>query len=206
MQLAINTIEELQQAIRMQRTATAKTILELHGAVTCVDDPVVAAAQVIHLLSSYAVLPTLTEHQKSMPMRGAYKQGATFGVALIVGELMLKQVRQVTDSFPRAHLMLLIHLLSGMQPGVDAAELLAGYMTFGLEEGLSPLQKQEQTVMLVSQLADTLMGIAEQYQLIETLEPLHSTVTPLGLRVALHLLDAHQFVNDVVEAHQRFQP
>ena len=59
--MQINSIEEFARVMLMQRTATAKAILELNGAITG-DTTVETSIQcVIRLLSSYAVMPTLTE-------------------------------------------------------------------------------------------------------------------------------------------------
>jgi len=204
--LAIDTREELQRALTMQRTATAKTIMELHGALTGDGtSPEVMAEQVLRLLASYAVLPTLHEYETSMPLRGAFKPG-TFGVALIAGEMLLKPVQEVASSFPRAHLMLLIHLLSKLRPGLDPLELLADEITLSLKAGLTAAEHRRLSLERLGSLASALMNVCETYKLIDTAGPCDSAITPLGQRVALHLLDAYEFVNIVVDAHQRLQP
>ena len=208
MPLVINTFEEMKEAYLMQRMATAKATLELNGAVTVSADAGADASgtlvqQVTHLLTSYAGMPTLAECGRAPELRGAYKQGATFGVALIVGEMILKQVKQIASQFPLAHLSLLIILLSELEPGIDPLDILAGHTTFELIG--SEDEQRQQTLDLLAPLAAALVGVASIYKLVETDGALNCTVTPLGLRVALHLLDAHQFVNVMIEAHARFR-
>jgi len=205
--MQINSIEEFAQVLLMQRTATAKAILELNGAITGDTAVETSIQSAIRLLSSYAAMPTLTEHEKSEHIQGAYKKGATFGVALIVGEMLLKQLHTMVETDSDMDLLMLIMLLREVAPGVNPAELLMQYIQFDFSnKQLTEDERREKSEGILGPVATILSSLAETYELIDGVGPFNLTVTPLGKRVALHLVDVYQFANAIVAAHHRFKP
>src|SRR5208282_2287644 len=107
--IRIETFEHLKKVLYIQRQITRKAADELEAVAS---DNVLDAdpeppevkklmKEEADLLAMYAMRPTLTEwaQQGGLEQVGFYEGastwGATFGVAILVGELVLEQIRQI---------------------------------------------------------------------------------------------------------------
>lgn len=164
------------------------------------------------LLDHYSKWPTFTEYNAMPPKKAeAMKWGATFGVAVIVGELILEQVRQVQGQFENALLPLYVILLAELADPkhefmIEPLEL-AIRMDISDKSGKKiPVETQQALKrQLVRQLAETFALVSTGYGIMGVHEGGAYSLTPTGLRVLLHLKDAQRFVLELSAAHKRFQ-
>lgn len=167
------------------------------------------------ILEKYAKAPTLTEFNEIPNLKGATHFGATFGVTLLVGELILEQVKAMQGQFEpilrRVFLTLLIELDNPKHHYL--IEPIEKAMTIRVTKpdgsAVSVEHQAAYARRLVTNLVETFLVVAVEYGLVamrEQEESQHSySLTDLGRRVLLHLLDAEKFMNLLVEAHTRFQ-
>lgn len=219
---AIRTIDELNHLLSQQRSMSRQMTLELDDIVRGVwtpanqDDEEYLAQTTMRrereLLRKYAVLPTLTEHERSPALRGAMQPGATFAVAAIVGEVILAHVRTNSDVFPRAHRMLLMVMLHEFDKPVsedgDLVDTFVRSMRVDLTEEMQSLSPEERRRLLhamLQPLAEAMIVVGEQFGLIEDVSEQGWVLTDMGQRVMLHLFDAQRFLESVADAHRRFQ-
>ncbi len=164
------------------------------------------------LLEKYAMYPTMTEFN-AMPNTPdlAIKWGATFGVALLVGELIIEQVRQLQGTFEQALRTLYLVLLCELN------DPKSEYMIESLEKAVRiemkdksgvPLPPDRQIAFkhkLLRQLVEAFCLVSVSYGVMGAHEGEAYSLTPLGRRVMMHLIDAQKYINIISEAHKRFQ-
>ena len=162
------------------------------------------------LLTKYANYPSLSEFSARPELTNASKWGATFGVTLLVGELIIEQVKHLHPEFGTVMRQLLILLLSELEhPQHD-------YLVEPLEKAIHlkltnpdgteiPEEKRAQQIRsIMKKLVESIAIVGTGYGIIETEEE-GLSITPLGKRVLLHLMDASEFVEDMTKAHANFQ-
>lgn len=164
------------------------------------------------LLDKYAMYPTMTEFN-AMPNTPdlAIKWGATFGVALIVGELILEQVRQLQGTFEAALRSLYLILLCELDnPTCD-------YMIDALEKAIrielkdktgKPFPADRQVAFkrqLLRQLIEAFCLVSVGYGVMDAHQEGAYSLTTLGRRVKMHLIDAQRYISLISDAHKRFQ-
>jgi uncharacterized membrane protein (DUF485 family) len=164
------------------------------------------------LLEKYAMYPTMTEFN-AMPNTPdlAIKWGATFGVALLVGELILEQVKQIQGTFEAALRSLYLILL------VELDNPTSEYMIEPLERAIKvelkdksgkPLSPDRQVAFkrqLIRQLIEAFCLVSVSYGVMDAHKGGAYSLTPLGRRVMLHLIDAQRYITLISDAHKRFQ-
>jgi len=163
-----------------------------------------------HILEKYANNPTLTEFNLIPHLAGGTHWGATFGVTLLVGELVLEQVKAMEGKFePLLRRLYLILLLELDHPKYE-------YLVEPLEKATnfkvtkpdgSPVPLEEQAAYkrrMIHRLIESYLVVSTEYGITET-TPEGFVLTVLGKRILLHLLDAEKFVGLLMEAHARFQ-
>lgn len=218
----IRTLDDLKKIMFVQRMVTTRAKQELLAVASdaqLLQDPRNTSkkarefmAEERKILEKYANNPTLTEFNLLPNLKGGTHFGATFGVTLLVGELILEQVKALQGRFePVLRRMFMILLMELDSPKHN-------YLVEPLEKALkfnitkpdgSPVPPEEQETYkkrMVHNLAEAFLIVAMEYGLVGTgrqEEGFH--ITDLGRRVLLHLLDAEKFVNQLVEAHTRFQ-
>jgi hypothetical protein len=130
------------------------------------------------LLEKYARYPTLTEFSKMPNTMNSVKWGATFGVAALVGALILDFCKTFLELEGDPREALMIFLMQLDDPKVKAVEM-------------------DRVTKVLAQLTEH-FGITwtkdKQIQL---------TVT--GRRVVLHMMDAHIFAKEIGEAQAQFR-
>jgi hypothetical protein len=174
---AINNKDELQKLLAIQTIITSSAMKEI-AAWGDPTDPAKFIAYVAKVLEKYARYATLTEYKIAPNLADSEKWGATFGVTAIIGKLVLEQAA---------------HLLT-----VDA-DLRLEYLNF-----LARLDEPKSVKLHMNALNRIFAVLSESYGIIWTKDDTIS-LTVVGRRVYLHLLDAMKFVDDVTEATQKFQ-
>jgi hypothetical protein len=222
----IRTIEDLKKVLLRQKLCTRQTAEELakiasnENLQAIEDEPEEKQKEKVFtimkaeslLLEKYAMYPTMTEFNL-MPNTPdlAIKWGATFGVALLVGELILEQVRQLQGTFETAlrtlYLVLLCELNDPkheyMVDSLSAAVKIE--LTDKSGKPISPEQQIAFKSNLLRQLVEAFCLVSVCYGIMDTHEEEVYSLTSLGRRVMLHLKDAQKYISLVAEAHKRFQ-
>lgn len=164
------------------------------------------------LLEKYALYPTMTEFN-AMPNTPdlAIKWGATFGVALFVGELILEQVRQLQGAFEAALRTLYLILLSELNNPTSRymIEPMERAINMELKDKAGNLLPPDRQIAfkrkLLRQLVESFCLVSVSYGIMDAHQDGEYSLTPLGYRVMLHLIDAQKYIALISAAHKRFQ-
>jgi hypothetical protein len=165
------------------------------------------------LLSAYAMRPTLTEWaQQSFEGQTASTWGATFGVALLTGELILEQVRREHPPLAAATKAIFMMLLAAETQAKNVlsdGEFENVVMSFNVAKPDGspiddPATKEKFRVALADVVA-TIIATGIEYGLFTAGDNGSHLITEVGTRVLFHMQDIQKFVAIMAEAHQRFQ-
>ena len=216
----LRTMDDLKKVMTVQRVITERAKHELVSVASdsqLLDDPTqmeqktrefMAAERKI--LEKYAKNPTLTEFNMMPNLKGGTHFGATFGVTVLVGELILEQVKVMQDKFKNVlRGMFLILLMELDRPRHRyLIEPLEKAMKFHISKpNGDPVPLEEQAIAkkkMCASLAESFLVVSKEYGLVDV--GAHGagwSLTPIGKRVLLHLLDAEKFVTLLTEAHTR---
>lgn len=165
------------------------------------------------LLSRYAAQPTLNE---SVSLTGApvvgSKWGATFGVTILVQDYLLTQVELANPTGLGATLKhLFIAYLQELQDSKHdyIVESLKGKATFQVKDELgNPVEGAVREKLINDMLSGILkffIVVSDTYELVREVKPNSFAVTPLGIRVYKHLKASHEYVEEIMSSHKRFQ-
>ncbi len=222
----IETLDDLKKVLFIQRQITRRAHDELEAVASDIlldadSDPSEVEKYMreeADLLASYAARPTLTEwaQQGGLEQKGVYEGaqtwGATFAVAILVGELILEQVQAMHQQFALAIKGVFISLLAAeaqARTTLDEGELEHIVMNFNVmkpdgsaieDEGL-----KEKIKVSLSGMTRTMVATGLEYGLFEERGQGSHMITQTGVRVLLHMQDVQKFVTAMAEAHQRFQ-
>lgn len=219
--MTLRTLEDLKKILFMQRMITGqakKELLAVASDAELLQDPTnigMKAAAFMEderkILEKYANNPTLTEFNMIPNLTGGTKWGATFGVTLLVGELILEQVKAMQGQFePLLRRLFLILLMEMDRPKhhflVEPLEKALKFKVTKPDGGPVPQEEQEAyKKRLVHNLTESFIVVGTEYGLFDSHGASGFRITELGKRVLLHLLDAEKFVEQMVDAHARFQ-
>lgn len=219
----IHTIKELHHILQVQRSITRQASMALDEIIQGVQSPAtdqdeeylarITMERERQLLEKYARLPTLTELDREPKLATAMHSGATFGVAAVVGEVILSHIRVMAPVFIAAHRLLLMVMLAEFdKPASDDINLV---QTFSRsikaqldEKATGPLTEAERRRLfesMLSKVAEAMVLVTSKYGLIENVNNEGWVLTGMGQRVMMHLFDAQRFIDSVAEAHRRFQ-
>jgi len=175
----INTKEELQKVLAIQKAVSDRARIELASAPEVPDfAPEAFTGYASKVLEKYARYPTLTEYQRAPHLADSMKWGATFGVTALIGALILEHARRLLGVRNDLRLEYLKFLDTLAEPGNGKLEMDALQRVFAI-------------------LSDTYgLAWAEGDSL---------SLTVNGKRVYLHMLDAAKFVEEASEATQKFK-
>jgi hypothetical protein len=179
--LAINTEDDIKVILAHQtlitQTAQAECVQE-----ALIDGVPKAAEQYIKdeskVLEKYARYPTLTEYSLMPNASSAFKWGATFGVTALVGILILDATKQLFD---------------------EKSDLKDAYLRY-----LIQLDDRQKTINLDDKVTKLFTILSEHFGIIWGKNDTIS-LTVVGRRVLLHLVDAQKFVEEIIEAHAHLQ-
>jgi len=172
----IHSKEEFEKVLAIQKAVSDRARLELAA-----DAPVTPPAFIkfaAKTLEKYARYSTLTEYQFAPNLADGEKWGATFGVTALVGALILGQARQ----------------LIGVR-----SDLMLEYLRF-----LDALAEPGKGNINMDALTRVFTLLSENYGIVWTNGDSLS-LTVVGKRVYLHMLDAVKFVEEAVKAHRKFK-
>ena len=225
--LKVDTLEDLQRYLLKQKDFSEKAKRELSRAADYVSilyasDGTLAASTtegilkgVGNLLNNYASLPTLTEFAAS-PVRGDIaKWGGSFGVSVLIGTVILKTL---VDSFPEFNtsvkpifIKVLRELYVANQNKDKEAteeqsmmERVMENLNFSIKDkqGVEILGEQRNKIIRnrVALLLEVIAKILEDYKLTNVTredDQIASSITPLGIRVFLHIVDVERYIEEV---------
>jgi hypothetical protein len=215
----LRNLDDLKKILHIQKTITARAGQELVAVASDRDlsggelteeqtDAFIAAE--CQILEKYAKYPTLTEFQLMPNSYDGYKWGATFGVTLLVGELIFQQLKTSHPRFGPAIRNLFVLFLAELdnpqhQYLIEPLEKhLRVKVTNELDEEV-PLEKQKAFVHgILNDFMETMVVVCDSYRIIEV-KPGGVVITPLGKRILLHLMDAAKFIEEMTKAHTKFQ-
>lgn len=173
---SISTKEELQKLLAIQTIITSTAVKEITA--WGLQDPEKFIAYAAKILEKYARYATLTEFRITPNLADSEKWGATFGVTAIIGSLVCEQAKQLLRV---------------------ESDLRLEYLNF-----LARLDEPVSTALHMNALNRIFAVLSDSYGIIWTKDDKIS-LTVVGRRVYLHLLDAMKFIDDVSEAAQQFQ-
>jgi hypothetical protein len=218
--VSLANLEELKKVLFLQKTIITQAKNELLATAgdfvedEIQDNPIKEGKLFMErekaLLKKYVDYPTLSEFVATPSMYDGYKWGATFGVTLLVGELIFEQLKSAHPHFSPVIRQLFVLFLTELEHPQHEylIEPLEKHLRFKITDetgGAVPADRQKAFVRdLVNQLADTIVALGESYGLIKVKKG-GVAITPVGKRVLLHLLDASKFVEDMTKAHAKFQ-
>ena len=219
----IDTLEDLKKALFLQKQMTRRAHDELQtvaGDNILDGDPNPDPETVkkfmkdeADLLKTYAFRLTLTEWAMGGIEAGNTAQwGATFGVALLVGELILSQVNSMHPGYGSAVKGLFVNLLTLENRlrlnGEDISEINSLIMNFNVTKADgTPIESDATKATIrkgLQEVLHTIIATGIEYGLFEETETGHQ-ITKTGHRVMLHMHDIQKFVDTLAAAHARFQ-
>jgi hypothetical protein len=226
--ITIETHEDLKRILFIQRKVTTQAkedLLNIINDSMLDQDPSLEKTEQVRkfmreegeLLGQYADRPTLTEWKsRHAPVAGAETWGATFAVALLIGELLFEPIRASYPAFAPALRSILIAILqTEIQALKDAEEndeafdqLVMRFNVTGPDGKL--LQDEEVKKQIRSNLQQVIQAIITAGMEYGLFVPQpgagnRHVITKRGQRVLFHLMDVQKFVDVMAEAHKRFQ-
>jgi len=206
----INSVDDLKKILFIQKTVTDRAKAEMLGIATDgVGNPKAAEKFIMEerkLLMKYANYPTLSEMaEEPEALMNGTKWGATFGVAILVGGLILEEVKRLQPHLEpvlRHMLMLLLDELNHPRHK---------YLIEPLERNLTITSKANPSKaaaikrQVCTDLADAMVAVGTQFGIVKGGSNNGVVLTPLGRRVFLHMVDAERFIQEMGKAHVRFQ-
>src|SRR5271157_1707005 len=205
----INSVDDLKKILFIQKTVTDRAKAEMLGIATDgVGNPKAAEKFIMEerkLLMKYANYPTLSEMaEEPEALMNGTKWGATFGVAILVGGLILEEVKRLQPHLEpvlRHMLMLLLDELNHPRHK---------YLIEPLERNLTITSKANPSKaaaikrQVCTDLADAMIAVGTQFGIVKPKQG-GVMLTPLGKRIFLHMIDAQRFIQEMSSAHIRFQ-
>src|SRR5271166_5029079 len=193
--LPIHSVEELKKILFIQKTVTDRAKAEMLSIATDGVGNPKAAPQFIaeerKLLEKYAAYPTLSEMSaEPEALMNGTKWGATFGVAALVGGLILEELKRMQPHLEpvlRNMLMLLLDELNYPRHR---------YLIEPLERNMTITSKANPTKaaaikrQVCTDLADAMVAVGTQFGIVKGGSNNGVVLTPLGRRVFLHMVDA----------------
>lgn len=207
--IPIRNAEDLKKILFIQKTVTEQAKNEMLAVATDgIQDPKTAKAFIAEerkLLEKYANYPTLTEFADSPDLTNGAKWGATFGVTILVGGLIIKEVEtRLPHMKPVLRHMVMLLLKELHKPEhrylIEPLEQNLKINSKSMAEGQRSAVKRQ----IVMELADVIIGVGSRYGLM-TKKDGTVMITPVGRRVLFHMVDAQRFIDEMSKAHIRFQ-
>jgi hypothetical protein len=200
----IRTPQELQKVLFIQQSVTQAAKNEMLALVIDAREPQKFLRDAKVLLKKYAEYPTLTEFAASPKLTNVYKWGATFGVTAVVGAFIIEECKTLhPKAAPALRRMLLLLLKELDQPRhKDFIAFLWGELRMGFAKASIP-----ETVQMHRDLSNALesmvaMGAALGLM---TRNGNKTSLTPVGKRILMHLVDTARFIDEMTKAHAKLQ-
>ena len=228
--LNLIAFEDLQKVLVKQRECSDKAKREL-GRVT--DSTTILYApdgsfsetttnelirKVTNLLKSYATLPTLSEFVEKPALMNSAAWGGSFGVATVVGTVMLKTLTEFSEFPPGVVKPVFIKVLGelfeaskGTNNETSIMERVMENLSFTIKDrnGVEIIGEQRERIIRgkIALLLELMAKLMEDYKMIETSktsrDEVISGITSLGVRVFLHLKDIEAYVTEIEGAYKK---
>lgn len=205
----IASVDDLKKILFIQKTVTDHAKAEMLAIATDgVGNPRAASQFILEerkLLTKYANYPTLSEmaDEPEALMNGT-KWGATFGVAILVGGLIIEEVKRMQPHLEPVLRHMLILLLDELNHPQHKYLIEPMERSLTVTSKVKPEQAAAIKRQMCTDLADAMVAVGTQYGLVKSKQG-GVILTPIGKRVFLHMVDAERFVRDIAKAHARFQ-
>ncbi len=207
--LQLTSVDDLKKILFIQKTVTDRAKNEMLAIATeGMGNPKAAPAFIAEerkLLTKYANYPTLSEMSaEPEALMNGTKWGATFGVAILVGGLIVEELKRRQPHLEPVLRHMLLLLLDELNHPRHK------YLVEPMEKSLQITSKaapgKEQAIkrQVCTDLADAIISVGTQYGIVSAKQG-GITLTPLGKRVFLHMVDAQRFVQEMASAHIRLQ-
>ncbi len=195
--ILINSVEEINKVLFIQQAVTQAAEAEMLALIS--DDPEEYFAQESRLLAKYAGYPTLSEFRRNPQLTNVHKWGATFGVATLVDNLIVKEAQTLQPRFaPLLRRMYFIFLMELDQPKhkylIDV--LIDDFKDRVIVDEGTIDQKQKFVRATVGNILQTFILVSEQFG-VTTLDKKQTSITPIGKRLLAHLADAARFIDSI---------
>lgn len=208
----IRTVDELKKVLFVQMSVTQQAKNEM---LAIASDPAVAGQPFKfiqfekELLDKYCKYPTLTEFAADPKLTNVYKWGATFGVAAVIGGLILEEVRNMRPHFESVLRQMYLVLLKELHKPqhkflVEPLEKALKVRVEAVPGKGTPEQAQMFVRQVIQELIEAYVLVSVQYGVM-TSDGKQVSLTPMGKRALLHLADVQHFIEDMTEAHKKFQ-
>jgi len=224
------SLEEFQKHLIKQKDATSKAQKELNRAVDSI--PLLYDAdgslspsttseilkRTKELITHYAVLPTLSEFTRNPAQAAINKWGASFGVSSIIGTVILKTLMDSFPEFSTSVKPIFIKVLRELYMAHEnnennkeqsMMERVMENLNFSIRDknGHDILGEKRDKVIRnrVALLLEVVAKVLEDYgmTMVEREDDqISSSITPLGIRVYLHIIDVDQYIQDVPTIYQ----
>lgn len=217
----IKTVEDLKQILFAQKVISRRAkeeLCEIANDSMLPDNNAVSEDRVYdfmeaeqRVLEKYSSYPTLTEYAENS-MRHLTKWGATFGVTVLVNDLIFEQIK--TELGPKhplnpvvrqLYILILNELLNPNPQYEYLVEPLEAKLKFQISGPngclLTPAEQQKRMRIMLVKFIGAALHTSEGYGIVDN----QQRITPLGERVFAHLKDAMTFVSDLAQAHAKFQ-
>ena len=212
----LHDVEDLRKLLFLQKSIGQRVKNEL---TTIYNDGLIASASddstleaIIEagrvLLERYAKYPTLSEFEAIPSLAHGTKWGATFGVGIIVGELVLRQAQirhPALVSTIRPLYMLLLGEFVDPQSTYLIEPLLKA-ISIKVKADMDEEAQREALKDTIQQLVKTFIIFSVRYGIIKGGDGDGGfRITPNGKRVFMHMIDSERVIKDIVEFHKKLQ-
>ena len=226
--LKLNAFEDLQKILIKQRECSDRARRELNRVTD--STPIIYAAdgsfsevttseisrKICNLLTAYATLPTLAEFSEKPALVNSSAWGGSFGVATVVGTVILKSLAEFSEFPPGVVKPVFIKVLGelnevakGAESGTSIMERVMENLNFSIKDrdGNEILGEKRDRIIKgkVALLLELMAKLMDDYKLIETeMEngEVASAITQLGIRVFLHLKDIEGYISEIEAAYK----
>jgi len=221
--LKLNAFEDLQKILIRQRECSDKARRELNRVT---DSTIILYApdgsfaetttkeitrKVVNLLTAYATLPTLSEFSEKPSLLKSAAWGGSFGVATVVGTVILKSLAEFSQFPPSVVKPVFIKVLGELHDVANGAgneisimERVMENLNFSIKDaqGNEILGDKRERIIRgkVSLLLELMAKLMSDYQMIETEIDNGedaSAITNLGSRVYFHLRDIELYILEI---------
>jgi hypothetical protein len=161
------------------------------------------------VLQKWAELPTLSEFNLSTSLvHEDSKWGATFGVAVLVQDLILEQVYSQQKRLKPLLRKIFVLMLDYMEQSRERNDILAYVLTkikisISVDKSTTTQTSDEIARGIMGQMIDTFLAVGVAFGVFADGNTYETTA--LGARVYWHLIDIQRFIDILAEAHRVFQ-
>lgn len=203
----IRNPDDLQKILFIQASITRAVKNEMLALAIDLRDPEKYIQAGKRLLEKYATYPTLAEFAKSPKLANVYKWGSTFGVAALVGILVIEEVKTLQPRFTPALRQIFLLLLKELDNPQHKYLIDPLIQTLGVRvviENVDTSMRGDFLRQAMSNLVESFVLVSMHFGVV-TLMRGKVSLTPTGKRVLAHLADTARFIEEMGLAHTAFQ-